>query len=124
MTYTENLVARFGKVPSPQALAFMENAAMRAGMGLQRGQTMNLVGSQCVTPDMRQRLREAALEKGRQRMEELLSAMTKPATPDDLCLHLKWSITTVRRALNRAKLEGRVKITQRKVPQIWEKVPA
>lgn len=72
-----------------------------------------------ITDDMRAKISAAMLEVGRKRMVELLTHLAQPMTIDQMIAATGWSKTTVRRALNRAKAEGRVTTRDRKPPHTW-----
>lgn len=86
-----------------------------------RNSVLQGIGSVVVTEEMRIKLREATLAKGKERMEELLKVLRKPMTVDDMIIKTGWSKTTVRRALNKAHNENRVILTHKKAPQVWER---
>lgn len=121
--YRASIYARFGRPPAGEPLdvflAGMENVQMRKAMGLQANMHMQAIGTGVVTEAMRIKLREAALAKGKERMDAVLPLL--PATVDNLMERTGWSKTTVRRALNRALNEGRAFPAKKKSPQIWDR---
>lgn len=125
MTYVDKLHARFGFPPPglnlAEWLAEMESREMRKAMGLPANGLAQGFGAGLITEAMRQKLRDAALQKGKERMEELLKVLRKPMTVDQMIIKTGWSKTTVRRALNRAHNENRVTLAHKKAPQVWQR---
>lgn len=125
--YIENVRARFPKCFTASGLAIveklaaMENRKMRKAMGLPGDGKMQATGSQVVTAAMRQKLSEAAIRKAQMRMEALLSNLTRAKSVETICEETGWNKMTVRRALNRAQLEGRAVMVSRKPFQIWQR---
>ncbi len=116
--YIDNVRARFGTA-DPAKLAILENARMRLRMGLSC--SYFAVGSWRASDAARERLSKIALEKGRQRMEAAMAALTEPMTTEQMATVTGWPVMTVRRALNRATAEGRAILVRRKAPQIWQR---
>ena len=123
IAYAENVASRFGgKLPGWHELAALENTLMRRTMGLQPGRFGLAFGGACITAEMRAALSARALETGRQRMEDLLAILTAPMTCEDMVTATGWSYSTVKRALNRARVEGLVAECGKRKPAIWERV--
>ena len=120
--YQADVARRYGgKLPDFETIAARESRAMRKAIGTLHSAHNQAVGSGVCTPEMRQKLSDAAIRKAQLRMEALLATLTRAKSVETICQETGWPAMTVRRALNRAQLEGRAVMVARKPFQIWER---
>jgi len=111
-TYREKLIARFGRVPTYQELAKLESATHRMSLEIYQPQ-MALDKSL-----------EARRSRTKETIGQLVAALTRPMTNQDLATATGIPLSTVAHLMLRALDEGAVKRERIQRVYIWERADA
>lgn len=108
-TYRDNLIARFGRVPSMAELAKLESATNRMSLEIYRPVTAL------------DKSIEARRERIKQTIGQLVAALTRPMTNQDLATATGIPLSTVCHLMLRALDEGAVKRERIQRMYVWER---
>ena len=111
-TYREKLIARFGRVPSMAELAKLESATHRMSLEIYRPVTAL------------DKSLEARRERTKETIGQLVAALTRPMTNQDLATATGVPLSTVAHLMLRALDEGAVKRERIQRVYIWERANA
>lgn len=111
-TYREKLIARFGRVPSMAELAKLESATHRMSLDVYQPQTAL------------DKSLDARRERTKETIGQLVAALTRPMTNQDLATATGIPLSTVCHLMLRALDEGAVKRERIQRVYIWERVEA
>jgi len=111
-TYREKLIARFGRVPSMAELAKLERATHRMSLEIYRPVTAL------------DKSLEARRSRTRETIGQLVAALTRPMTNQDLATATGVPLSTVAHLMLRAMDEGAVKRERIQRVYIWERAEA
>ena len=111
-TYREKLIARFGRVPSMAELAKLESATRRMSLDVYQPQTAL------------EKSLDARRERTRETIGQLVAALTRPMTNQDLATATGVPLSTVAHLMLRALDEGAVKRERIQRVYIWERAEA
>ena len=111
-TYRDNLIARFGRVPSMAELAKLESATHRMSLDVYQPQTA--LGKSL----------DARRERTKETIGTLVAALTRPMTNQDLATATGIPLSTVAHLMLRALDEGAVKRERIQRVYIWERAEA
>lgn len=111
-TYREKLIARFGRVPSMAELAKLESAPHRMSLEIYRPVTAL------------DKSLDARRERTKETIGQLVAALTRPMTNQDLATATGIPLSTVAHLMLRALDEGAVKRERIQRVYIWERAEA
>lgn len=111
-TYRDKLIARFGRVPSMAELAKLESATNRMSLEIYRLVTAL------------DKSIEARRERTKKTIGQLVAALTRPMTNQDLATATGIPLSTVCHLMLRALDEGAVKRERVQKVYIWERADA
>ena len=111
-TYREKLIARFGRVPSMAELAKLESATHRMSLEIYRPVTAL------------DKSLDARRERTKETIGQLVAALTRPMTNQDLATATGIPLSTVAHLMLRALDEGAVKRERIQRVYIWERAEA
>ena len=111
-TYRDKLIARFGRVPTYQELAKLESATHR--MSLESYRPVTALDKSL----------EARRERTKETIGQLVAALTRPMTNQDLATATGIPLSTVAHLMLRALDEGAVKRERIQRVYIWERADA
>ena len=111
-TYRDKLIARFGRVPSMAELAKLESATHRMSLDVYQPQTAL------------DKSLDARRERTKETIGQLVAALTRPMTNQDLATDTGIPLSTVAHLMLRALDEGTVKRERVQRVNIWERVEA
>ena len=108
-TYREKLIARFGRVPSMAELAKLESATRRMSLEIYRPVTAL------------DKSLDARRERTKETIGQLVAALTRPMTNQDLATATGIPLSTVAHLMLRALDEGAVKRERIQRMYVWER---
>ena len=108
-TYREKLIARFGRVPSMAELAKLESATRRMSLDVYQPQTAL------------EKSLDARRERTKETIGQLVAALTRPMTKQDLATATGIPLSTVAHLMLRALDEGAVKRERIQRMYVWER---
>ena len=111
-TYRDKLIARFGRVPTYQELAKLERATHRMSLDVYQPQTAL------------DKSLDARRERTKETIGQLVAALTRPMTNQDLATATGVPLSTVAHLMLRALDEGTVKRERVQRVYIWERADA
>ena len=111
-TYRDKLIARFGRVPSMAELAKLERATHRMSLDVYQPQTAL------------DKSLDARRERTKETIGQLVAALTRPMTNQDLATATGIPLSTVAHLMLRALDEGVVKRERIQRVYIWERTEA
>ena len=111
-TYREKLIARFGRVPSMAELAKLESATHRMSLDVYQPHTAL------------DKSLDARRERTKETIGQLVAALTRPMTNQDLATATGIPLSTVAHLMLRAMDEGAVKRERIQRVYIWERAEA
>ena len=111
-TYREKLIARFGRVPSMAELAKLESATHRMSLEIYRPVTAL------------DKSLDARRERTKETIGQLVAALTRPMTNQDLATDTGIPLSTVAHLMLRALDEGAVKRERIQRMYVWERAEA